>query len=61
MVKAKSCTDAKSIYDRLQRNKEALQLGMRVHAPTATQMLGYNAQYEAQMPKVKQAFKCRNF
>ena len=61
MVKAKSCTDAKGIYDRLQRNKEALQLGMRVHAPTATQMLGYNAQYEAQMPKVKQAFKCRNF
>ena len=61
MIKSKSCADAKTIYDRLQRNKEALQLGMRVHAPTATQMLGFNGQYEAQMPKVKQAFKCKNF
>jgi len=61
MVKAKSCTEAKNIYDRLQRNKLALQLGMRVHAPTANQMNGFNEQYLAQMPRVKQAYKCRNF
>jgi tetratricopeptide (TPR) repeat protein len=61
MVKSKSCAEAKVIYDRLQRTKAALQLGMRVHAPTATQMNGFNEQYLAQMPRVKQAYKCRNF
>jgi len=61
MVKSKKCTEAKEIYDRLQRNKQALQLGMRVHAPTANQMNGFNEQYLAQMPRVKQAYKCRNF
>ena len=46
---------------RLNRTESALQLGMRVHEPTARQMLGFVGQYKAQMPRVKQAYKCRNF
>jgi tetratricopeptide (TPR) repeat protein len=61
MVKRKSCDDAKVINERLNRTESALQLGMRVHEPTARQMLGFVGQYKAQMPRVKQAYKCRNF
>jgi tetratricopeptide (TPR) repeat protein len=61
MIKSKSCAKAKEIYDRLQRAKAALQLGGRVAPSVAIQMLGFIAQYEANMPKVKQAFHCTNF
>jgi tetratricopeptide (TPR) repeat protein len=61
MLKSKSCTDAKAVYERIGRAKDALVLGSRVHAPTVNTMLQNLAQYENQMPKVKQAFKCRNF
>jgi tetratricopeptide (TPR) repeat protein len=61
MVKNKSCDEAKAVNDRLQRSKQALNLGGRVAPQVAIQMLGILGQYEAQMPKVKQAFKCRNF
>ena len=61
MVKSKKCDQAKAIHDRLVRTRAALLYGERVHPPTARQMLGYLTQYEQQMPKVKQAFKCRNF
>jgi tetratricopeptide (TPR) repeat protein len=61
MVTNKSCDEAKLVNDRIQRSKQALNLGGRVAPQVATQMLGILGQYEAQMPKVKQAFKCRNF
>lgn len=61
MVQRKNCEDAKQVNERLTRTEGALQLGMRVHEPTARQMLGFVGQYKAQMPRVKQAFKCRNF
>lgn len=61
MVKDKSCDQAKVINDRIQRSRQALNLGGRVAPQVGIQMLGILGQYEAQMPKVKQAFKCRNF
>ncbi len=61
MVKSKSCADAKAVHDRIARTKEALILGSRVHAPTMNAMLQNLGRFEDQMPKVKQAFKCRNF
>ncbi len=61
MVKSKSCTDAKAVHDRIARTKDALILGARVHAPTMNAMLQNLGRFEDQMPKVKQAFKCRNF
>jgi tetratricopeptide (TPR) repeat protein len=61
MTKSKSCEQAKVINDRLMRTRATLTLGRRVHPPTADQMLGFVAQYEAPMPQVKKAFKCRNF
>ena len=61
MTKSKSCEQAKTIHDRLVRTRGALTLGRRVHPPTADQMLGFVAQYEAPMPQVKKAFKCNNF
>jgi hypothetical protein len=55
---AAKCSAARSIYDRVSRTKSALQLGRRVHPPTADQMLGYVAQYEKAKPSVQNAFKC---
>jgi len=60
-VQGMNCEDAKRVIERLTRTEAALQLGLRVHEPTARQMLGFVGQYKAQMPRVKQAFKCRNF
>lgn len=56
--KATRCAEARAVFDRLTRTKTALQVGMRVHAPTATQMLGFVAQYEKAKPQVQNAFKC---
>ena len=61
MVKEKSCDRAKAINERLQRSKQALFLGGRLAPKIADQMLGILGQYEGQMPKVKQAFKCTGF
>ena len=61
MIKSKNCDQAKAIHERLVRTRAALMYGERVHPPTVRQMLGFLSQYEQQMPKVKQAFKCRNF
>jgi tetratricopeptide (TPR) repeat protein/TolB-like protein len=61
MVKSKNCDQAKAMSERLARTRTALLYGERVHPPTVRQMLGFLTQYEQQMPKVKQAFKCRNF
>ncbi len=61
MIKSKKCSEAKDINDRLQRARAALLLGGRVAPSVATQMLGFLGKYEANMPKVKQAFHCTNF
>jgi hypothetical protein len=60
-VASKDCERVKPVIDRLVRTKEALQLGRTVHDPTARQMLGYVAQYEANVPRIRTAYKCRNF
>jgi tetratricopeptide (TPR) repeat protein len=61
MVKDKNCDLAKSINDRLQRSVQAMDLGGRVAPSVSIQMRSILMQYSNQMPKVKQAFKCRNF
>lgn len=61
MTKSKNCDQAKAINDRIVRAKAAIVLGARVHLPTANTLLTNLGQYEALMPKVKQAFKCTNF
>ena len=53
------CPMARAVFDRLTRTKEALQLGRRVHPPTADQMLGFVAQYEKAKANVQAAFKCK--
>jgi len=55
------CDQAKDINDRIQRTKQALFLGGKVAPQVGQQMLGILAKYEANMPQVKRAFKCRNF
>jgi tetratricopeptide (TPR) repeat protein len=61
MVKAKNCDQAKTINDRLNRSVQAMDLGGRVAPGVAIQMRNILMQYVNQMPKVKQAFKCKTF
>ena len=61
MVKSKSCDQAKTINDRIQRALQALDLGGTIAPSVGIQMRNILMQYATQMPKVKQAFKCRNF
>jgi tetratricopeptide (TPR) repeat protein len=61
MVEAKSCDQARMVNDRIQRSVAAIDLGGRVAPSVAIQMRNILMQYANQMPKVKQAFKCRNF
>ena len=56
--KARRCEEARAVFDRLTRTKNALLLGRRVHPPTADQMLGFAAQYEKAKPQVQKSFKC---
>ena len=52
------CPKARAVFDRVSRSKSALQLGRRVHPPTADQMLGFVGQYEKSKQSVQRAFKC---
>jgi tetratricopeptide (TPR) repeat protein len=61
MVDHKSCDEAKTINDRIARGIAAIDFGGRVAPPVAAQMRGIFSQYATNMPKVKQAFKCKNF
>ena len=61
MIDRKSCEEAKTINDRINRSIQAIDLGGRVSPSTAAQMRNILNQYAANMPKVKQAFKCHNF
>ena len=58
LVKSGNCTDAKTMSDRIDRTKQALIVGTRVHPPTANQMLQTLAKFEDQMPKVRHVFSC---
>ncbi|HEV2670674.1 MAG TPA: hypothetical protein VGU74_06250 [Gemmatimonadales bacterium] len=55
---AARCAEARTVFDRLTRTKNALTLGTRVHPPTVKQMLGFVDQYEKAKPQVQKAFKC---
>jgi hypothetical protein len=55
------CDKARGLKERLSRTKASLQLGRRVHPPTADQMLGFVGQYEKALPQMGRAFKCANF
>jgi hypothetical protein len=57
--KGTRCADAHAVFDRLERTRTALQLGRRIHPPTADQMLGFVAQYEKAKPNVQAAWKCK--
>jgi tetratricopeptide (TPR) repeat protein len=61
MVKTKSCDQAKAINDRIQRTLQALDLGGSIAPSVGIQMRSILMQYANQMPRVKQAFKCKNF
>jgi tetratricopeptide (TPR) repeat protein len=61
MVDHKSCDEAKTINDRINRGIAAIDFGGRVAPSVAAQMRGIFSQYATNMPKVKQAFKCKNF
>lgn len=61
MVDRKSCDEAKTINDRINRGIAAIDFGGRVAPSVAAQMRGIFNQYATNMPKVKQAFKCKNF
>ena len=56
--KSTRCELAREVFGSLTRTKSALNLGRRVHPPTADQMLGFVAQYEKAKPQVQAAFKC---
>jgi tetratricopeptide (TPR) repeat protein len=60
MVKTKSCPEAKLINDRINRGIQAIDFGAHVAPGPAAQMRGILGQYAANMPKVYQAFKCKN-
>ncbi len=61
MVKSKSCNDAKDVHERIARTKDALLTGARVSPSFVNTLLTNLAKFEEQMPKVRQAFKCKNF
>jgi len=61
MMKSKSYNDAKDVNDRIARTKEALLAGARVSPSFVNTLLTNLAKFEEQMPKVRQAFKCKNF
>lgn len=61
MLDAKSCEEAKTINERINRGIAAIDFGGRVAPSVAVQMRGIYGQYAANMPKVKQFLKCKNF
>ena len=61
MIKDKSCEQARTINDRINRGIEAIDFGGRVAPSVAMQMRGFLNQYAGNMPKVKKAFGCKNF
>ena len=61
VTKSKSCSQAKDLNDRLNRTRQALQVGRSVHEPTVQKYLETMTKFDAAMASVKTAFKCKNF
>ena len=61
MTHDKSCEEAKTVQERINRTRDALFLGGRIAPAVATQMLGFLDRYAKAMTQVKAAFKCTNF
>jgi len=61
MAQSKSCEQAKSVHERIDRTKAAMDLGARVSPQFVEKLQQGIAQYQDAMKKVRQAFKCRNF
>ena len=61
MVKSKNCNDAKEVNDRIAQTKDALLAGARVSPSFVNTLLTNLGKFDEQMPKVRQAFKCKNF
>jgi tetratricopeptide (TPR) repeat protein len=61
MVDHKSCDEAKTVNDRINRGIAAIDFGGRVAPSVAAQMRGILNQYATNMPKVRQFLKCKNF
>jgi len=61
MAQSKNCEQAKAVHDRIQRTKDAMDLGARVSPQFVGQLQQGLAKYQEAMTKVRQAFKCRNF
>src|SRR2546425_501169 len=62
MTRTKNCDQAKAFNDRLQRTREALQLGRSVHPTTVDNLLNnVLPRFDGPMRSVKASFKCRNF
>src|SRR6266581_3388859 len=61
MAQSKNCEQAKAVHDRIQRTKDAMDLGARVSPQFVAQLQQGLAKYQEAMTKVRQAFKCRNF
>jgi len=58
---SKKCADGPPVNDRLQRTKQALNLGSRVAAQAVRQPLTQLAAWENFMQQMKASLKCRNF
>jgi hypothetical protein len=55
------CDQAKEFNDRVQRTREALQIGRSVHEPTVQRYLETIKKFEPAIASVRTAFKCKNF
>jgi len=55
------CDDAKVFNDRVNRTREALQIGRSVHEPTVQRYLETIKKFEPAIASVRTAFKCKNF
>jgi tetratricopeptide (TPR) repeat protein len=61
LAASKKCTDAPLVNDRLQKTKQALNLGARVAPQAVRQPLTQLGAWETFMQQVKKSFKCTNF
>jgi hypothetical protein len=61
LAASKKCTDAPLVNDRLQKTKQALNLGARVAPQAVRQPLTQLGAWETFMQQVKKSFKCTKF
>jgi tetratricopeptide (TPR) repeat protein len=58
---SKKCADAPQLNDRLQKTRQALNLGARIAAQSVRQPLTQLGQWENFMQQMKKSLKCRNY